>query len=82
MMTLMVEMRGGRDEGERMFRLLESTGAQRILGYDPVPMVGRDGAPTVVLTVEVPNINAMKRIEGLPDVVAVFGDSEIEPFVR
>ena len=80
----MVEMRSG-GESERSMRemlgALERAGAAPVAGYSPVPMASSSGEPaSYILTVDVPDAEVTRKIEALPDVIQVYGDTQIAPF--
>ena len=84
MPRLMVEMRsaGESDRSMReMISALEQVGAEPVAGYDPVAMAATESSSaSFILTVDVPDAEVARRIEALPCVVQVYGDTPIAPF--
>ena len=84
MPRLMVEIRSDGKPGRSMRAMveaLERAGAEPVPGFQPVPMESSDAAgPTFILTVDVADAEVTKKIEALPCVVQVYGDTPIAPF--
>lgn len=84
MPRLMVEMRsvGKADRSTReMMSALEQVGAAPVQGFEPVPMAATaESTQSFILTVDVPNAEVTRKIEALPCVVQVYGDTPIAPF--
>ena len=83
MPRLMVELRDGSESAsiKDMIGALQNAGADPVRGYEPVVMTATADLPqSVIVTVDVPDLETQRRIEDLPCVVQVFGDVQIGPF--